>query len=74
MFNDYFVTALVDLGVKFSIEFLSSSPFLGIRKALEQDAMSSSASSLLQPGLGLYEWLFERQITKITKSRSQSNY
>ena len=34
MCNDHFVTARVDLGVKFSIEFLSSSAFLGFRKAL----------------------------------------
>ena len=39
MFNDYFVTARVDLGVEFWIKFLSSSAFLGFRKALEQDAI-----------------------------------
>ena len=37
-------TARVDFGVAFSINFFSSSAFLGLRKALEQDAMSSSVS------------------------------
>ena len=32
------------IGVPFSINFLSSSAFSGFRKALEQDAMSSSVS------------------------------
>ena len=41
-FTDHFVT--VDFGIAFSIKFLSSSAFLGFRKALEQDAMSSSVS------------------------------
>ena len=44
IFKDYFVTASVDFGVAFSINFLTSSAFLGFRKALEQDAMSSSVS------------------------------
>ena len=43
-FNDYFFTALVDFGVPFSINFLSSSKFWGFRKALEQDAMSKMVS------------------------------
>ena len=43
-FTDHFVTARVDFGIAFSIKFLSSSVFLGFRKALEQDAMSSSVS------------------------------
>ena len=43
-FTDHFVTARVDFGIAFSIKFLSSSAFLGFRKALEQDAMSSSVS------------------------------
>ena len=38
-FKDYFFTTRVDFGVLFSINFLSSSAFLGFRKALEQDAM-----------------------------------
>ena len=37
-------TARVDFGIAFSIKFLSSSALLGFSKALEQDAMSSSAS------------------------------
>ena len=41
-FTDHFVTARVDFGIVFSIKFLSSSALLGFRKALEQDAMSSS--------------------------------
>ena len=45
-FKDYFFTTLVDFGVLFSINFLSSSAFLGLRKALEQDAMFSSVSSV----------------------------
>ena len=44
MFTDHFVTARVDFGIAFSIKFLSFSAFLGFRKALEQDAMSSSVS------------------------------
>ena len=41
----HFVTARVaDFGIAFSIKFLSSSAFLGFRKVLEQDAMSSSVS------------------------------
>ena len=43
-FTDHFVTARVDFGIAFSIKFLSSSAFIGFRKALEQDAMSSSVS------------------------------
>ena len=43
-FEDYFFTALVDFGVPFSNNFLSSSALLGFRKGLEQDAMSSSIS------------------------------
>ena len=35
---------IVDFKVPFSINFLSSSAFLGFRTALEQDAMSSSVS------------------------------
>ena len=35
---------IVDFKVPFSINFLSSSAFLGFRKALEQDAMSPSVS------------------------------
>ena len=45
--KDYFFTTLVDFGVLFSINFLSSSAFLGLRKALEQDAMFSSVSTWL---------------------------
>ena len=37
----------VDFGVPFSINFLSSSEFLGFRTALEQDAMSSRLVSFL---------------------------
>ena len=44
-FTDHFVTARVDFGIAFSIKFLFSSAFLGFRKALEQDAMSSSVST-----------------------------
>ena len=43
-FEDYFFTALVDFGAPFSNNFRSSSAFLGFRKGLEQDAMSSSIS------------------------------
>ena len=43
-FIDHFVTARVDFGIAFSIKFLSSSAFLGFRKALEKDAMSSLVS------------------------------
>ena len=35
----------VDFGVALSNNFLSSSAFLGFRKALEEDAMSSSFGS-----------------------------
>ena len=42
IFTDHFVTARVDLGIEFSIKFLSLSALLGFRRALEQDAMSSS--------------------------------
>ena len=41
IFTDHFVTARVDSGIAFSIKFLSSE-FLGFRKTLQQDAMSSS--------------------------------
>ena len=41
-FKEYFFSGIVDFGVPFSINFLSYSAFLGSRKALEQDAMSSS--------------------------------
>ena len=44
-----FFTALVDFGVPFSINFLSSSAFLGFGKALEQDTMSSSVSVVRRP-------------------------
>ena len=44
IFTNYFVTARVDYGIAFSIKFLSSSALLGFRKALEQEAMSSSVS------------------------------
>ena len=44
IFTDHFVTARVEFGIAFSIKFLSSSALLGSRKALEQDAMSSSVS------------------------------
>ena len=43
-FTDHFVTACVDFGIAFSIKFLSSSAFLGLRKGLEQDTMSSLVS------------------------------
>ena len=43
-FKEYFFSRIVDFGVPFSINFLTSSAFLGFRKALEQDAMSSSVS------------------------------
>ena len=42
IFTDHFVSARVEYGITFSIKFLSSSALLGFRKALEQDAMSSS--------------------------------
>ncbi|KAL9973571.1 hypothetical protein ACROYT_G020044, partial [Oculina patagonica] len=45
IFKDHFVAACVDFGVALSNNFLSSSAFLGFRKALEVDAMSSSFSS-----------------------------
>ena len=44
IFTDHFVTARVDFGIAFSIKFLSSSAFLGFRKALERYAMSSLIS------------------------------
>ena len=43
-FKEYFFSGIVDFGVPLSINFLSSSAFLGFRKALEQDAMSSTVS------------------------------
>ena len=43
--TEYVFSGIVDFGAPFSINFhLSSSVFLGFRKALEQDAMSSSVS------------------------------
>ena len=45
-FKEYFFSGKVAFGVPFSINFLSSSGFLGFRKALEQDAMSSSVSGV----------------------------
>ena len=42
--KEYFFSGIVDFGVPFSINFLSSSAFLGFRKALEQDAISPSVS------------------------------
>ena len=44
IFTDHFVPARVDFGITFSIKFLSSSALLGFRKALAQEAMSSSVS------------------------------
>ena len=44
IFKDYFFAALVDFRPPFSINFFSSSAFLGFGKTLEQDAMSSSVS------------------------------
>ena len=44
IFTDHFVTARVYFGIAFSIKLLSSSALSGFRKALEQDAMSSSVS------------------------------
>ena len=44
LLKEYFFSGIVDFGVPFSINFLSSSAFLGFRKALEEDAMSSSVS------------------------------
>ena len=46
-FQRLLFTTLVDFGVLFSINFLSSPAFLGLRKALEQDAMFSSVSTWL---------------------------
>ena len=46
VFKEYFFSGIGDVGVPFSINFLSSSGFLGFRKALEQDAMSSSVSGV----------------------------
>ena len=46
IFMNHFVTARVDFGIAFSIRLLSSSAFLGFRKALEQDVMSSSVSRI----------------------------
>ena len=43
-FKEYFFSGIVDFRVPFSINFLSASAFLGFRKALEQEAMSSSVS------------------------------
>ena len=43
-FKEYFFSGIVDFWVPFSINFLSSSAFLGFRKALEQDAISSLVS------------------------------
>ena len=43
-FKEYFFSRIFDFGAPFSINFISSSTFLGFRKALEQDAMSSSVS------------------------------
>ena len=45
-FKEYFLSAIVAFGVPFSINFHSSSGFLGFRKALKQDAMSSSVSGV----------------------------
>ena len=45
-FKEYFFSAIVAFGVPFSINFHSSSGFLGFRKALKQDAMSSSVSGV----------------------------
>ena len=42
--TDHFVSAHVEFGIAFLIKFLSSSALLGFRKALEQDAMSSSVN------------------------------
>ena len=44
LFKGYFFTARVDFGVAFSINLLFSPNILGIRKALEHNAMSSSVS------------------------------
>ena len=46
VFKEYFFSVFADFGVPFSINFHSSSTFLGFRKALEQDAMSSSDSAV----------------------------
>ena len=43
-FKDYFFTELVDFGVPFSINFLSSSEFSVFRKGLEEDAIAFSIS------------------------------
>ena len=43
-FEDYFFTVLDDFGVPLSINFLSSSAFLGFPEALEQNAISFSVS------------------------------
>ena len=48
--------ARVGFGVAFSIKFLSSSAFLGFRKALEQDVMSSLVTQFLQPGYPSSVW------------------
>ena len=45
-FKEYFFSAIVAFGVPFSINLHSSSGFLGFRKALKQDAMSSSVSGV----------------------------
>ena len=44
IFADHFVTGRVDFGTACSIKFFSSSAFLGFRKVLEEDVMSSSVS------------------------------
>ena len=46
VFKEYFFSVFADFGVPFSINFHSFSTFLGFRKALEQDAMSSSDSAV----------------------------
>ena len=43
-FKEYFFSGIVDFGVPFLINFHPSSAFLGFRKTLEPDAMSSSVS------------------------------
>ena len=48
IFPEHFVTARVDFGIAFSIEFLSSSALLGFRKALKEDTMSSSVEEKLK--------------------------
>ena len=53
-FKDYFFTALVDFGVPFSINFLSSSEFLGSRKGL--DAISFSISVVRRLEISKHVW------------------